>query len=96
MKAIAKKICTGAACGTYVTEIRTNDGELLGFIRVVNIDWTPILGMSTYFAAHQCNDKTGYGVQLFGTLAEAYKFLGVSLQELDETNNYGNHPFDER
>lgn len=96
MKAIAKKICTGAACGTYVTEVRTNDGELLGFIRVVNIDWTAILGMGTYFCVHQCNDKIGYDVKMCRCLAEAYKFLGVSLQELDETNDYGTHPFDEK
>jgi hypothetical protein len=96
MKAKAIRIDTGAACGTWVTRVENNNGELLGFIRVVNIDWTPILGMGTYFAVHQCNKEIGYDVKLCKCLSDAYAFLGVSLQELDETNNYGDHPFDER
>ena len=38
MKAKAIKINTGSACDTWVTRVENNDGELLGFIRVVNID----------------------------------------------------------
>lgn len=94
MKAISKRINTGAACGTWVTEIRTDDGQLRGFIRVVNIDWTPVLGMSTYFAAHQCWDDH-YDVKMFGTLAQAYAFLGVSIDEMDKMY-LGDHPYDEK
>ena len=96
MKAKAIKINTGAARGTWVTRVENNDGELLGFIRVVNIDWTATLGMGTYFAVHQCNKKIGYDVKLCTCLADAYKFLGVSCQELDETNDFGEHHYDEK
>jgi hypothetical protein len=96
MKAKAIKINTGAACGTWVTRVENNDGELLGFIRVVNIDWTATLYMGTYFAVHQCNKKIGYDVKLCGCLADAYEFLGISIQELDETNDFGEHPYDEK
>lgn len=85
MKAKSIKINTGAACDTRVTRVESNNGELLGFIRVVNIDWTPVLGMGTYFAAHQCNAKVGYDMQIFRTLADAYEFIGVSNKELDSS-----------
>lgn len=93
MKVKQIPITTGAACGTLVTRVESNSGKLLGFIRVVNIDWTPVLCMGTYFAVQQCFGH--YHTKMVGTLADAYKFLGVSLEELDKSD-LGDYPYDEK
>lgn len=100
MKAKQIPITSGPACGTLVTRVESNSGKLLGFIRVVNCDWTPVLGGSTIFVAHQCYhsekiENCRYKIQAFGCLADAYKFLGVSLKELDNSD-LGKYCYDEK
>jgi len=92
MKAIQIPITTGAACGTMVTRVESNSGKLLGFIRVVNVDFTATLGMHTMFIAQQCDHS--YKHKLCDTLLDAYKFLGVSLKELDNSD-LGEYPYEE-
>lgn len=93
MKAKQIKINTGAACGTYVTEVRNDDDELLGFIRVVRVDF-PGLGITTMFITKRCNEKLGYDTKLTHTLLEAYNFLNITIEELDKSE-LGDHPYDE-
>lgn len=95
MKAVQIPVTSGPVAGTMVTRVESNSGKLLGFIRVVNCDWTPTLGGSTEFLVHQCNEHLGYKVKCASCLADAYKFLGVSIKELD--NSYlGDFPYDEK
>lgn len=100
MKAKQIPVTTGPAGGTLVTEVKTDSGKRLGFIRVVECDWTAVLGGSTMFIAHQCYhaetlEDSRYDVEAFKTLAEAYVFLGVSLEELDNSD-LGEYPFSEK
>ena len=100
MKAKQIAITSGPAGGTLVTEVFSNSGKRLGFIRVVNCDWTPILGGTTIYIAQQCFSHPNiyncrYDVKACETLAEAYKFLGVSSKELD-VSDLGEYPFDEK
>lgn len=95
MKAIQIPITSGPASGTMVTRVESNSGKLLGFIRVVNCDWTPTLGGTTEFLVHQCNEHLGYKVKCASCLADAYKILGVSLEELDNSD-LGEYPYDEK
>lgn len=93
-------ITTGPAGGTLVTEVRNDNGTLLGFIRVVECDWTPILGGTTIYLAQQCYDsekseECRYKVKACSTLADAYQFLGVSMVELDNSD-MGPYPFSEK
>lgn len=94
MRAVQIPITSGAAGGTLVTRVESNHGKLLGFIRVVNIDWTPTLGMGTYYAVQQCYNNH-FNVAMFTTLYEAYRFLGVSSKELD-ASELGKYCYDER
>lgn len=93
MKAKQIPITTGAACGTMVTRVESNSGKLLGFIRVVNLSVGPTLGMSTLFISQQCGE-IGYHHKLCDTLLDAYKFLGVSSKELDNSD-LGEYPYTE-
>lgn len=93
MKAKSILINTGAACGTYVTEVYSNSGKKLGFIRVVMCDWGPGTGTHTYFIAQQYNNRFGH--KLCDTLLEAYHYLGISTKELD-VSDLPEHSYDER
>ena len=93
MKAKQIPITTGTACGTMVTRVESNSGKLLGFIRVVNCDWTAVLGCRQLFISQQCGRS--YKTKLCETLADAYKYLGVSIQELDNSN-LGEYPYSEK
>ena len=95
MKAKQIPVTSGPACGTLVTRVESNSGELLGFIRVVDCDWTATLGGSQEFLVHQCNEKVGYRVLHASCLADAYKHLGISIEELDHSD-LGEHPYDEK
>ena len=100
MKSKQIPITSGPAAGTLVTEVTSNKGVRLGFIRVVECDWTPSLGGSTVFIAHQCfhADKIEdcrYGIKACKCLSDAYKFLGVSLKELDNSD-LGKYPYSEK
>lgn len=95
MKAKQIPIKSGPACGTLVTRVESNSGELLGFIRVVECDWTPTLCCSKEFLVHQCNPNLGYSILHASCLADAYKHLGISVEELDNSD-LGTNPFDEK
>ena len=100
MKAKQIPINTGSACGTMVTRVESNSGKLLGFIRVVDCDWTAVLCSSTIFIAQQCYtgktlESSKYGMKACSTLLDAYKFLGVSSKELDNSD-LGEHPYSEK
>lgn len=91
MKATQIPILSGPAGGTFVTEVKSNSGKLLGFIRVVECDWTPVLGGTTLYIAKQCvcSEKLSncrFGVKACQTLADAYLFLGISSKELDKSD----------
>ena len=100
MKVKQIPITSGPAGGTLVTRVESNSGKLLGFIRVVNVDWTPILCGSTVYIAQQCFEgktleSSRYHMKAFNTLMDAYKFLGVSVKELD-VSDLGEYPYDEK
>ena len=84
MKAKQIPVTTGPAGGTFVTRVESNSGKLLGFIRVVECDWTAVLGGSTMYIAHQC-----YSADTF------YYFLGVTMEDLDNSS-MGEYPFNEK
>lgn len=93
-------ITTGPAGGTLVTEVRNDNGTLLGFIRVVECDWTPVLGGTTIYLSQQCYsveklEDCKFGIKACSTLADAYQFLGVSMIELDNSD-MGPYPFSEK
>lgn len=100
MKARQIPITTGPAGGTLVTEVTSNKGVRLGFIRVVECDWTPGLGGATIYIAHQCYqaeklENCRFGIKAFKCLADAYKFLGVSSKELNNSD-VGRYPYSEK
>ena len=100
MKAKQIPVTSGPAGGTLVTRVESNSGELLGFIRVVECDWTPVLGGSTMYIVHQCYstntlENSRYDVQAFKTLADAYYFLEVTKEDLDNSS-MGEYPFNEK
>ena len=100
MKAKQIPVTTGPAGGTFVTRVESNSGKLLGFIRVVECDWTAVLGGSTMYIAHQCYsadtlENSKYDVKAFKTLADAYYFLGVTMEDLDNSS-MGEYPFSEK
>jgi hypothetical protein len=99
MKAKQIPITTGAACGTMVTRVESNSGKLLGFIRVVNVDWTPVLCGTTLYISQQCYtgdtlESSRFKTKACHTLLEAYLFLGVSSNELDNSD-LGEYPYAE-
>lgn len=99
MKAKQIPITSGPAAGTMVTRVESNSGKLLGFIRVVNVDWTPVLCATTLFISQQCYsgktlESSRFKTKACGTLLDAYLFLGVSLKELDNSN-LGEYPYAE-
>ena len=81
MKAKQIPITSGAAGGTMVTRVESNSGKLLGFIRVVHVDFTPVLGMQTMYIVKQCFNN--YGSKLCHTLLDCYHYLGISTKEVD-------------
>lgn len=91
MKATQIPITSGPAGGTLVTRVESNSGKLLGFIRVVNVDWTTGYGCTQYFLT---NKNSNFKVKCCNTLADAYLYLGVSMQELDNSD-LGNRPYSE-
>jgi hypothetical protein len=92
MKAKQIPITIGAAAGTMVTRVESNSGKLLGFIRVVYVDFTAVLGMHTMYIVQQVGRN--YGYKLCSTLSEAYQFLGVGIEELDHSD-LGEYPYAE-
>ncbi len=99
MKAKQIAITSGPAAGTMVTRVESNSGKLLGFIRVVNIDWTPVLGCAQIFISQQCYtgdtlESIRCKTKACHTLLEAYLFLGVSSKELDNSD-LGEYPYAE-
>lgn len=93
MKTKSILINTGAACGTYVTEVYSNSGKRLGFIRVVMCDWGPGTGVHTLFIAQEYHNTFKH--KLCDTLLEAYNYLGISTKELD-ASTLPEHSYDER
>lgn len=99
MKAKQIAITSGPAAGTMVTRVESNSGKLLGFIRVVNVDWTPVLCATTLFISQQCYsgktlESSRFKTKACSTLLDAYLFLGVSSKELDNSD-LGEYPYDE-
>ena len=99
MKAIQIHITSGRAAGTMVTRVESNSGKLLGFIRVVNVDWTPVLCAATLYISQQCYTgdtlkSSRFKTKACSTLLDAYIFLGVSSQELDNSD-LGEYPYEE-
>ena len=91
MKAIQVPITSGPAGGTMVTRVEANNGKLLGFIRVVNVDWTPSYGCTQYFIVIR---ESSFKPHIATTLMDAYLCLGVSVKELDKSD-IGKLPYDE-
>ena len=91
MKATQIPITSGPACGTLVTRVESNSGKLLGFIRVVNVDWTPSYGCTQYFIV---NRESCFKPYICSTLMDAYLYLGVSVKELDRSD-IGKLPYEE-
>lgn len=83
MKAIIEPILSGPACGKQRMRIESNHGKLLGWIQPTNFDCAPTLGTSTVFLSQQCFGNYRTGVS--NTLAGAFKHLGISLKELDNS-----------
>ena len=92
MKAKQIAITSGPAGGTMVTRVESNSGKLIGFIRVVAVEFPGAGCFPSMFIAHQC--RRNYGYKLCHTLLDAYLFLGVSLKELDNSD-LGEYPYDE-
>lgn len=65
--------------------METNHGKLLGWIQVTHVDWSPILGGTTVFIVQSCHDGN-YQTHIANCLADAFAKLGVSLQELDNSD----------
>jgi hypothetical protein len=84
MKATIEKTNTGLACGKQRIRVESNSGDLLGWIQVTNVDWSPILGATIVYVVQLCHNGN-YGCYLGTTLAEAFSKLGVSLKELDNS-----------
>ena len=91
MKATQIPITSGPAGGTMVTRVESNSGKLLGFIRVVAVEF-PCLGCSTMFISQQIGRN--FSSKLCYTLCDAYLFLGVSSKELDKSE-LGEYCFEE-
>lgn len=92
MKAVQIAITSGPACGTMVTRVESNSGKLLGFIRVVAVEFPGACCYPCMFISHQCNGY--YGTKICYTLLDAYLFLGVSSEELDNSD-LGDYPYEE-
>lgn len=92
MKAKQIAITSGPACGTMVTRVESNSGKLLGFIRVVAVEFPGAGCYPSMFISHQCGRH--YGYKLCRTLLDAYLFLGVSSKELDNSD-LGEYPYEE-
>lgn len=84
MKATIETIHSGFACGKQRIRVESNSGELLGWIQVTNVDWSPILGATTVYIVQSCHGNK-YGCHIGTTLAEAFSKLDVSLEELDHS-----------
>lgn len=93
MKAKQIAITTGPACGTMVTRVESNSGKLLGFIRVVAVEFPGQMCYPSLFIAQQCDRSHNH--KLCDTLLDAYLFLGVSLKELDNSD-LGEYPYEEK
>ena len=100
MKAKQIPITSGPAGGTFITEVKSNQDVLLGYIRVVECDYGPGAGGTTvyiaqqYYSAEKLEDCR-FGIKACSTLADAYQFLGVSMVELDNSD-MGPYPFSEK
>ena len=84
MKAKQIPITSGPASGTMVTRVESNSGKLLGFIRVVAVEFPGLMCRPNMFIAQQCGRN--YKHKLCDTLLDAYLFLGVSSKELDNSD----------
>lgn len=92
MKAIQIPITSGPAAGTMVTRVESNSGKLIGFIRVVAVEFPGAFCYPSMFISQQVG--RGYKHKLCDTLLDAYLFLGVSSKELD-TSDLGEYPYKE-
>lgn len=92
MKAKQIAITSGPAAGTMVTRVESNSGKLLGFIRVVAVEFLGLYCYPSMFIAQQCGRN--YKHKLCDTLLDAYFFLGISLKELDNSD-LGDYPYEE-
>lgn len=92
MKAKQIAITSGPAAGTLVTRVESNSGKLLGFIRVVALQ-LPYVCYPSLFIAERCTGDIRH--KLCDTLASAYSYLGVSLEELDNSD-LGEYPYEEK
>lgn len=92
MKAKQIAITSGPAAGTMVTRVESNSGKLLGFIRVVAVEFPGLMCYPSMFIAQQCGRN--YKCKLCDTLLDAYLFLGVSSKELDNSD-LGEYPYEE-
>lgn len=85
-------ITSGKACGAMVTEVKSNSGKLLGFIRVIFMDFGPEYDCGSRFIVYR---TSSFRYKVCGCLADAYKYLGVSRKELDNSD-LGKDCFTER
>ena len=92
MKAKQIAITTGPAAGTIVTRVESNSGKLLGFIRVVAVEFPGLICRPCMLIAQQCGRN--YKHKLCDTLLDAYLFLGVSSKELN-VSDLGKYPYEE-
>ena len=84
MKAKQIAITSGPAAGTMVTRVESNSGKLLGFIRVVAVEFPEVGCYPNMFIAQQCGRN--YKHKLCDTLSDAYLFLGISSKEFDNSD----------
>lgn len=91
MKAKQIPITSGPACGTLVTRVESNSGKLLGFIKVVAVEFGTMCHPSMFIVQR----ADSYKMKIVPTLLDAYLHLGVSSKELD-TSYLGEYPYDEK
>lgn len=83
MKAIVQAILSGPACGKQRMEVWSNSGKRLGWIQPTYFDCAPVLGVRTVFLTQRSNGDHHIGIA--ACLADAFKNLGVSMEELDHS-----------
>ena len=83
MKAIVQPILSGPAAGKQRMEVWSNSGKRLGWIQPTYFDCAPILGVRTVFITQRCFGD--YRISVASCLADAFKNLGISMEELDHS-----------
>ena len=92
MKAKQIPITSGPASGTLVTEVRSNNDRIVGYIRVVAVEFPGFGCFPCMFIAQQVGRS--YKRKLCDCLLDAYLFLGISSKELDNSD-LGEYPYTE-